>query len=227
MSSPVPFLGPADYRTVLRRLTSLDEEAAAHRAEANRWYDGRAADADDAVRAADESVAAAEREMQAARRNLEEVDARAATVWSEFVHHVGPAAERFGKTKPDPSVPRQRDRDPEEFLKEAESTAKYTPPSRPLTGATKLMFGTFGFIGGTVGAAAAQVLRWAGTEAGGDWANGLPVLALIVLLLGPVLAAFGAKRVADRRGVPLDPAAVATVLITGLVTAGLIFAALR
>jgi hypothetical protein len=227
MNSPVPFLGPADYRTVLRRLTSLDEEAAAHRAEAARWHDGRVAAADDAVRAAEENVRAAEREVQAARRNLEEIDARAAGLWSDFVHKVGPTAERFGKTVPEPTVPRQRDRDPEEFLKEAATTAGYTPPPRPLTGATKLMFGTFGFIGGTIGVAAAQVLRWAGTEAGGDWANGLPVLALIVLLLGPVLAVFGAKRVADRRSVALDPAAVATVLISGLVTAGVIFAGLR
>ena len=71
------------------------------------------------------------------------------------------------------------------------------------------------------------MLRWAGQEAGGDWAVALPVLALIVMLIGPVLAVFGAKRVADRRGVGLDAAAVATVLITGLVTAGLLWSALR
>jgi hypothetical protein len=89
------------------------------------------------------------------------------------------------------------------------------------------MFAAFGFMGGAIGMAAHQTLRWAGRAAGGDWAVGLPVLALIALLLGPVLAVFGAKRVADRRGVGLDASTVATVLITGLLTAGLLMAALR
>jgi hypothetical protein len=47
------------------------------------------------------------------------------------------------------------------------------------------------------------------------------------MLAGPVLAVVGAKRVADRRGVALDAAAVATVLVTGLVTAGLLWTAVR
>jgi hypothetical protein len=104
---------------------------------------------------------------------------------------------------------------------------KYAPPPRPLSGATTVMFAAFGFMGGAVGVAVHQVLRWAGQEAGGDWAVGLPVLALIAVLLGPVLAVFGAKRVADRRGVDLDTSAVATVLITGLLTAGLLWVSLR
>jgi hypothetical protein len=218
--------GP-DYREVLRRLTALDDEAAAHRAEAERWYDERVAAADDKVRAATEDAREAERAVRDARRDLEAVDARAAGLWSDFVHRVGPAAERFGRTKPSPTVPRQRDRDAEEYLQEAATTVAYTPPARPLTGGTTLLFGVFGFAGGAVGVAANQVLRWAGREAGGDWATALPVLALIVMLLGPVLAVFGAKRVADRRGAGLDAGAVATVLITGLVTAGIAFAALR
>ena len=75
--------------------------------------------------------------------------------------------------------------------------------------------------------AATEILRWAGPTAGGDWAVSLPVLALIAMILGPVLAVFGAKRVADRRGAALDAAAVGTVLITGLVTAGLLWSVLR
>jgi hypothetical protein len=225
----MPDTSPAtapNYRDVLRRLTRLDDEAAAQRAEAVRWHDGRVAAADDAVRTAEENVRAAERAVRAAQRERDAVDARAAGLWSDFVHKVGPVAERFGRTVPPPTAPRQRDREAEEYLQEAASTVSYVPPSRPLTGGTKLLFAAFGFIGGAVGVAAHQLLRSAGRAAGGDWATALPVLALIVLLLGPVLALVGAKRVADRRGAGLDATAIATVLISGLITAGVLLAAL-
>ena len=225
----MPTMGPATdaaYRDVLRRLTCLDDEAAAHRAEAVRWHDGRVAAADDAVRTAEENVRAAERAVRAAQREREAVDARAAGLWSDFVHKVGPIAERFGRTVPPPTVPRQPDREAEEYLQEAANTVTYVPAPRPLTGETKILFAAFGFMGGAVGVAAHQLLRWTGRAAGGDWATALPVLALIVLLLGPVLAVVGAKRVADRRGAGLDATAIATVLISGLVTAGVLLAAL-
>jgi hypothetical protein len=215
------------YRDVLRRLTALDDEAAADRAEAQRWHDGRTAAADDKVRAAEEGVREAERAVRDAQRDLEAVDAKAAGLWADFVHRIGPAAERFGRTKPPPTVPRQRDRDAEKYLQDAATTVAYTPPPRPLTSGTTALFGLFGFLGGAVGVAAYQVLRWAGREAGGDFATALPVLGLIVMLLGPVLAVLGAKRVADRRGVGLNASAVATVLITGLLTAGLFLTAVR
>ncbi len=227
MTTPLPTHDTAGYRAVLRRLAGLDAEAAANRAEAVQWHDTKVAAAAEAVRAAAEEVRAAEQAVRDARRERDEVDARAAGIWSDFTHEVGGSAERFGKTLPQPAIPRQRDRDADEYLQEAVATVKYTPPPRPLSGATTVMFAAFGFMGGAVGVAAHQVLRWAGDEAGGDWAVGLPVLALIAVLLGPVLAVFGAKRVADRRGVGLDTAAVATVLITGLLTAGLLLATLR
>ena len=213
----------AEYRALLRRLAGLDAEAAEHRAEAVEWHDQRAGRADEAIRAAEEEVRAATAAVRAAQRDKEEVDARASLLWSTFTSDAGPRAERFGRALPPPSVPRQRDRDADEYLQEAESKIRYAAPPRPLTGATTVMFALFGFIGGVAGVAANQGLRWAGREAGGDWAVGLPVLALIVMLVGPVLAVFGAKRVADRRGVGLDAAAVATVLATGLVTAGLLY----
>jgi hypothetical protein len=227
MTAPLPGHDTAGYRAVLRRLAGLDAEAAANRTEAVDWHDGRVAAADEAVRAAEEEVRAAAQAVRDARREREEVDARAAGIWSDFVHEAGGWAERFGRTVPPPAIPRQRDRDADEYLQEAVATVKYAPPPRPLSGATTVMFAAFGFMGGAVGVAVHQVLRWAGQEAGGDWAVSLPVLALIAVLLGPVLAVFGAKRVADRRGVGLDTSAVATVLITGLLTAGLLWAALR
>ena len=227
MTARLPGHDTAGYRAVLSRLAGLDAEAAAHRAEATEWHDGRVAAADEAVRAAEEDVKAAAYAVRRAQREREEIDVRAAGIWSDFVHGVGAPAERFGATLPHPAVPRQRDRDADEFLQEAAATTKYTPPPRPLSGATTLMFAAFGFMGGAVGVAVHQILRWAGREAGGDWATGLPVLALIAMLAGPVLAVVGAKRVADRRGAALDAAAVATVLIAGLVTAGLVWTVVR
>jgi hypothetical protein len=218
-----------DYRAVVRRLTTLDDEAAAHRAQAYEWYDARVAAADEKVQAAGEAVQAAQQAVRAAQREREEIDARAAGLWSDFVHRVGAPAERFGKQVPPPAVPRQRDddRSADDYLQEVAAKVAWTAPARPLSGATTIMFALFGFIGGTLGAAANRLLHWAGREAGGDWASALPVVALIVLLLGPVVAVAGAKRVADRRGVPLDAGAVATVLITGLATAGLVYTFVR
>lgn len=217
-----------DYRAVLRRLTALADEAAEHRAEANGWHDDRAAAADEAERVAEEAVQQALRGVREAQRDLEEVDARAAGLWSEFVHRVGPSAERFGRTVPEPVVPRQRgDHGPEEYLQEVATRLAYTPPPRPLTNATQALLALFGALAGAVGFALAEALRWAGRQAGGDWAVGLPVVALIVMLLGPVLGIGPAKLLADRRGIGMDAATVAVVLVTGLVAAGVLYVALR
>jgi len=219
----------ADYRSVLRRLTTLDEEAAVLRAEAERWHDGRVAAADEAVRGADEAVDEARQAVAQAQRTLEEVDARAAGLWSEYVHKVGPVAERYGRTVPPASIPRQRtDREARDYLDEVATKLKYTAPARPINSGVKMLFAVFGFLGGVAGAILNQVLR--GTASGapdGTWKDALPVVALLVLLACPVLAVVAAKRVADRRGVGLDTTTVATVLITGLVTAGILLTAVR
>jgi hypothetical protein len=162
----------ADYRSVLRRLTTLDEEAADQRAEAARWHDSRVAAADDAVRGADETVRAAERAVTEAQRTLEEVDARAAVLWLEYVHKVGPVAERFGRTVPQPVIPRQRgERDADDYLDEVATKVKYTAPARPLTSGVKVLFGVFGFLGGIAGAAANHLMRSNGwpTAAASGW----------------------------------------------------------
>jgi hypothetical protein len=217
----------ADYRSVLRRLATLDEEAAGMRAEAVRWYEERVAAADEAVRQADEQLRDAGRAVAEAQRSLDEADARAAGLWLEYVHKVGPVAERFGRAVPQPAIPRQRsERSATDYLDEVANKVKYIAPARPLTFGVKLLFGVFGFVGGLAGAAAYQVLRaTGGTTQTGTWKDALPVVALVVLLACPVLSVVAAKKVADRRGVSLDTATVTTVLLTGLVTAGLLLAA--
>jgi hypothetical protein len=216
-----------DYRVVLRRLTALEDAAAAHRDEATGWHDDAVGAVEEAIGAAEENVRAAAEAVRAARRDLEAVDARAAGLWSEYVHRVGPPAERYGRTVPPPSVPRQRDdRDADAYLREVATTIAYSPPARPLGGGATALFAGFGLAGGALGLAGRELLRWAGHAAGGGLRTGLPVLGLVVLLLGPVLAVFAAKRVADRRGVALTAAAIVTVLVAGLVAAALLYAVL-
>lgn len=216
-----------DYRSIVRKLTNLDDEAAGHRLEAHNWHDKRAREADNAVAAADQRIREAQAAVEVARRRLEDVDARAAGLWAEFAHQVGRAADRFGTYAPQPTIPRQRDRDAEEYLQEAAATAAWTPPTRPPTGSASVLYTVVGALGGAIGVAANHLLRWAGREGGGDWAAGLPVVALVVALLGPILALVTAKRVADRREMLLDASAVATVLIAALISAGLVLAAIR
>jgi hypothetical protein len=215
------------YGEVLRRLTALDDRAAADRDEAQRWYADRVAAAQDKVRTAEESVREAQRAVRDAQREQERVDADANGMWADFVHRIGPVAERFGRGRPPATVPRQRDTDADGYLEEAAQAVRWTPPARPLTSATTVLFGLFGLLGGLAGVGAYVLIQWAGTRAGGPWATAAPVLALIVMLLGPALAAAGARRVADRRGVGLTGSAIATVLITGVLTAGLLIAVIR
>jgi hypothetical protein len=217
-----------DYRTALRRLTGLDDQAARLRAEAQQWYEDRAAATDDAVRKAEDDVRDAEQALRVAQQERDAVDARANGQWSTFVHDIGARqAERFGRTLPPASAPRQRDRSADEYLDDAETLAKSASQARRGSGGMKTVIGALGVAGGLAGVGAHQLLLWAGHEAGGDWATALPVLALIVMVLGPVLAlAIGGRRLADRRGAALDVATIATGLVAGLLAAGLLYAAL-
>ncbi|SDS16879.1 hypothetical protein [Actinoplanes derwentensis] len=222
-------LDRADYRVVLHRLTTLDDKAAGLRAEAESWYTERVAAADTAVADATAELAEADRAVRDAQRDLEQVDARAAGLWSDFVHRVGPAAERYGRTLPAASIPRQRteERAARDYLDEVENRVKYTPPARPITFGTKVLFGVLGLIGGVLGVVGNLLVRRTGEAAGGDWHQAAPVVALLVLLFFPILAAITAKLIGDRRGTGLDTASTVTVLVTGLVTAGLLFTAVQ
>ncbi|MEV6346394.1 hypothetical protein [Actinoplanes sp. NPDC051851] len=218
----------ADYRTLLLRLTSLDRRAAGLRSEAEKWHGEQTTAADDAVHEAENEVGAARHAVRLARRDKEKVDADAALLWSDYVHKVGPAAERFGRNLPPASIPRQRDdRHARDYLDEVENRVKYTPKARPITFLTKVLFGVLGFAGGFLGFLGNQLLRTTGAAAAGDWHQAAPVVALLVLLACPVLAVVTAKKLADRRGASMDIAAVVTVLATGLVTALLLYTAVR
>jgi hypothetical protein len=185
--------------------------------------------ADRAVAQAREALGEADIQVAEAQRDLEAVDAKANNLWSDFVHKVGPPAERYGRTLPPATVPRQRgERNASDYLDEVATRVSYTPPARPLNAGVKLLFGVFGFLSGLVGVLAYQLLRQkAGTPTAGTWRDALPVIALVVLLACPVLAVVAAKRVADRRGVGLTAGTFGIVLLTGLITAVLFLAAVR
>ncbi|HEX8631547.1 MAG TPA: hypothetical protein VF755_25595 [Catenuloplanes sp.] len=221
--------GTTDYARLMRRLAALDAQLAAQRAQAEAWYAEQCAAADAAVRAAERAVRETGARVDAARRVAEVVDAEAAYLWSTFVHQVGPSAEQFGRSLPRAVVPQQRDgRQADDYLHEAQArVAPATTVRRPSGGSMRTLLALVGAVGGAVGFAAGAALRWAGQRAGGDWAVGLPVLALIVTLLGPAVGVAVAKRVADRRGSGLDPAGVAVVAIAGLATAAALLLALR
>ncbi len=221
------------YREALRRLRALDDDAADLRAEAHRWYADRDAAAVRAEQAADEEVAQAARAAEKARRDLHETEAEAARLWSDFVHRYGPSAERYGRTVPEPVVPRQRGGHPgggrpaDEYLRDVSAQVTFTRPDRPLTNSVQLLFGLLGAAGGALGSLLGHLLRAAGRSAGGDWAAGMPVLALLLTFVGPVAAAGIGKQIADRRGAPLDAAAVGLILGAGLTVIAVVYAITR
>jgi hypothetical protein len=184
------------------------------------------ADADAAVAAADEQVRAAERAVREAERTRDDFDAAAAGIWSDFTHRYGAhRVERLGRTVPEPAVPHQRDRSAAEYLDDARALARLSPPAAR-GGGLRTVFALLGVLGALAGVAAHAALTWAGRRAGGEWATAMPVIGLIVMVLGPVLALIGGHRIADRRGAVLDAATVGTGLVAGLLTAGLLYAGL-
>jgi hypothetical protein len=103
----------------------------------------------------------------------------------------------------------------------------FTRPDRPLTNSVQLLFGLLGAAGGALGSLLGHLLRAAGRSAGGDWAAGMPVLALLLTFVGPVAAAGIGKQIADRRGAPLDAAAVGLILGAGLTVIAVVYAITR
>lgn len=219
---------PTDYQLLMARLAELDAEARADRAEAQNWYAQQCANADAAVEAAQAAVRRSAAEVAAARRDAERVQADAAILWTDYVHQVGPPAERFGRTLPRPVVPQQRaGRDAADYLHEVRTRVAAPARAGAAGDPAQWILVVFGLAGGVLGFLAGAALRWAGARAGGDLAVVLPVLALIVTLVGPAVGVVGAKRWTDRRHVTLDATGVALVLVVGLVTAGALLYGLR
>jgi hypothetical protein len=96
-----------------------------------------------------------------------------------------------------------------------------------LPGSVNPLLALCGVAGAVLAYALGGAARAAGDRYGGELAVGLPVLALVVTLLGPLVGLVPAKVLADRRHAVLGPRPVAVVLVAGLLTTVLLLALTR
>ncbi|MFF5173500.1 hypothetical protein ACFY3U_12770 [Micromonospora sp. NPDC000089] len=201
------------YAAHVRRLAELTGRVHAQRAEAQAWHDQQCAAAARAAAEADEQLRQAEGEAAAARTLLERVDAEVGHLWGELRTRLG--ARRLGQPPaPAPDVTG----DPVPLLRGVRELLDRTGQRGELPAAVNPLLVLCGVAGALVAFALGAAARAAGHRYGGDLAVGMPVLALVVTLLGPVAGLGPAKRLADRRHAVLGPRPVVVVLIAGLVT---------
>ena len=210
------------YAAHVRRLAELTGRVHAQRAEAQAWHDQQCAAAERAVAEADDELRRAEEEVTAARSLLERVDAEVGHLWGELRARLG--ARRLG----DPPGPaRDTASDPVPLLRGVRELLDRTGQRGELPGAVNPLLVLCGVAGAVVAYALGAGARAVGHRYGGDLAVGMPVLALVVTLLGPVAGLAPAKRLADRRHALLGPRPMAIVLIAGLVTTVALLVATR
>ncbi|MEH0937711.1 hypothetical protein [Micromonospora psammae] len=201
------------YAAHVRRLADLTGRVAAQRAEARDWHDQQCAAARRAVAEAAAQLRAAEEEVAAARSLLERVDAEVGHLWAELRSRMG--ARGLG----DPPGPaRGTADDPVPLLRGVRELLERTGQRGELPAAVNPLLALCGVAGALVAYALGAGARVFGQRYGGDLAVGMPVLALVVTLLGPVAGLAPAKRLADRRHALLGPRPMAVVLVAGVAT---------
>lgn len=87
-----------------------------------------------------------------------------------------------------------------------------------LPGSVNPLLALCGVAGGVLAYGLGAGARALGVGYGGDLAVGLPVLALVVTLLGPLVGLVPARVLADRRHAVLGPRPITVVLGAGLLT---------
>ncbi|MFV2018236.1 hypothetical protein [Micromonospora sp. LOL_023] len=216
------------YPVLIRRLAELAAGLQARRDEAQHWYADRCASAQAAVERAEAQLADLSQARAEAGLEVEEVDREAATIWAEFAHRLGPRADRFGgvpapTSGPGAASPDQADR----WLTAARELVERSVEAEPLPRTAHPALALFGTAGAAAAFGFAAAARWTGEHHGGDLAVGMPVIALVVTLLGPLFGLAPAKLLADRRHAVLDIRSVAVVLVAGLVTTATLVVLLR
>ncbi|WP_406044391.1 hypothetical protein OG799_07845 [Micromonospora sp. NBC_00898] len=203
------------YTAQLRRLAELTARGATQRAEAHGWYAQQIAAADRAVAEAAAQVRRAEAEVAEARELVERVDAEAAHLWQQLRVRLGGGARRLG----DPPGPaRDATGDPVPLLRGVRELLDRTRQPGELPGSVNPLLALCG-VGGSVAAYALGAgARAVGAGNGGDLAVGMPVLALVVTLVGPLLGLAPARLLADRRHAMLGPRPIIVTLLAGLLT---------
>lgn len=206
------------YSAQLRRLAELTARVREQRAEAHTWYERQCAAADQAVADATDQVRAAEQELVAAREQQEHVDAEVAHLWQQVRARLGdrrlggPPAPTNGTGAVDPVLLLSRARD---LLDRAGQPGE-------LPGSVNPLLALCGAAGAVLAYALGTGARALGVGYGGDLAVGMPVLALVVTLLGPLIGLVPARVLADRRHAVLGPRPITVVLGAGVVVTALL-----
>ncbi|MGK5740754.1 hypothetical protein [Micromonospora sp. URMC 103] len=209
------------YAAQVRRLAELSARVHAQRAEARTWYERQCAAADRAVAEAEEQVRQAERDLAAARELQERVDAEAAHLWQRLRDRLGAGGRRLrGPPQPAADV----DADPVVLLGRVKELLDRAGQPGELPGSANPLLALCGVAGAVLAYALGAGARAAGVGYGGDLAVGMPVLAFMVTLLGPLVGLVPAKVLADRRHAVLGPRPIIVVLAAGLVTTALLLA---
>lgn len=221
MNQPVP---SDSYPAQVRRLADLTEQVSAQRAEAHTWYEQQCAAARRAVANAEDQVRHAEREVTAARRLQERVEAEVRLLWQELRGRFRSAGSRMDGP---PGPVNGAAGNPLPMLAAVRDLLARTGQPGELPGSTNPLLAVCGFSGALVTYVLGTVARTAGDRYGGDLAVGLPVLALVVTLLGPLAGLVPAKILADRRHAVLGPRPMAVVVVAGLLATGLLLAVAR
>ncbi|MFY1615129.1 hypothetical protein [Micromonospora sp. WMMD736] len=208
------------YTAQLRRLAELTARVREQRAEAHTWYERQCAAADRAVDEAVAEVRRAEQELVDAREEQELVDAEVAHLWQQARARLG--ARRLGG----PPVPANGGvpGDPAVLLGRVRDLLNRAGQPGELPGSVNPLLALCGVGGAVLGYALGVAARALGVGYGGDLAVGMPVLALVVTLLGPLMGLAPARVLADRRHAMLGPRPIMVVLGAGLVTMVLLLA---
>ncbi|GAB3075676.1 hypothetical protein [Micromonospora schwarzwaldensis] len=203
------------YRAQIRRLAELTARVAAQRAEAHTWYAQQVAAADRAVAEADEQVRLAEAELAEAQRMVDRVDGEVTHLWAQLRARLGGGTRRLG----DPPGPvRGAAGDPVPLLRGVRELLERTGTPGELPGSVNPLLIACGVGGALVAYLLGIGARALGAGSGGDLAVGLPVLALVVTLLGPLVGLAPARLLADRRHAVLTPRPMILVAASGLAT---------
>ncbi|MEU8163675.1 hypothetical protein [Micromonospora parva] len=202
------------YAAQLRRLADLTARVREQRAEAHTWHERQCAAAERAVADAAEQLRSAEEELVAARELQERVDAEVAHLWQLVRSRLG--ARRLGG----PPAPANGvgATDPVPLLAKARDLMDRAGQPGELPGSVNPLLVLCGVAGGVLAYALGAGARALGVGYGGDLAVGLPVLALVVTLLGPLVGLVPARVLADRRHAVLGPRPITVVLGAGLLT---------
>ncbi|MET8277863.1 hypothetical protein [Micromonospora sp. NPDC005174] len=202
------------YTAQLRRLAELTARVHEQRAEARTWYERQCAAAERAVAEAVAEVRRAEQELVDAREEQERVDAEVAHLWQQARARLG--ARRLGG----PPAPANGGdgADPASLLGRARDLLNRAGQPGELPGSANPLLALCGVGGAVLGYALGVAARALGVGYGGDLAVGMPVLALVVTLFGPLMGLAPARLLADRRHAMLGPRPIMVVLGAGLVT---------